>query len=138
MREDQVLEMVLSVWSIVSGVLMLYYWVDYHTRGGVQVLEEEWCTKFQDAFPTADIWTAACCLTAGVGILTGRTYGLVFALLAASSLLFLALMDITFNVQNNLYRLLKSSNPMKTELVINIWALSLGIILIAYSWPRVL
>jgi len=47
---------------------------------------------------------SVCALVGAVGLLTGQAYGLVFALLAAGSLLLLALMDITFNIQNNLYR----------------------------------
>ena len=129
---------ILSAWLIISGILPIYYWVDFFTKGGVLVVKDDWYTKFQKAFPPADMWASACCIIAGVGLLTEQTYGLVFALLAASSLLFLALMDITFNLQNNLYSLLATSSQMKLELVVNIWTLSLGIILIAYTWPKII
>ena len=67
----------------------------------------------------------------------GEPYGLVFAFLAAGSLLFLALMDITFNIQNNLYPLVTTSNEMKFELLINLWTLGLGAAVIIYLAPRI-
>jgi len=62
---------------------------------------------------------ATCALLGAVGLLTEQTYGLLFSLLAASSLIFLALMDITFNVENKLYRLVGTSREMALELLIN-------------------
>ena len=84
------------------------------------------------AFPVADMWTAICALLGAVGLLTEQDYGLLFSLLAASSLIFLALMDITFNFENKLYNLVGTSNEMKLELAGNIWLLSVGIILLVY------
>jgi hypothetical protein len=50
-------------------------------------------------------------------------------------MIFLALMDITFNVENKLYPLIATSNQMVFELGINLWFLVLGISLIVYLWP---
>ncbi|MEM3832419.1 MAG: hypothetical protein QW128_02310 [Thermoprotei archaeon] len=66
-------------------------------------------------------------LIAGIGILKRKIWGFIFALLASSALVFLALMDITFNIQNNLYELLSSSIEMQFETLINIYTLTLGI-----------
>lgn len=78
--------------------------------GVVHVIIEDWYIKFERAFTIADIWMSVYALVGAVGLLTGQAYGLVFALLAAGSLLFLALMDITFNIQNNLYSLVATSS----------------------------
>ena len=129
--------LVLSVLLIVTALFTIYYWLDFYLRGGVQVIQEEWYIKFEKAFPAADLWMAACALLGAVGLLTEQTYGLLFSLLAASSLIFLALMDITFNVENKLYRLVGTSREMALELLINLWGLSFGVILIAYLWPRI-
>jgi len=127
----------LSVLLIVTAVGMTYYWVDFYIRGGVHVIEEDWYLKFERAFTPADLWTSACALIGAIGLLTEHPYGLVFALLAAGSLLFLALMDITFNIQNNLYPLIATSSQMKFELLINLWTLGLGAALIVYLAPRI-
>jgi len=127
----------LSVLLIVTAIVLIYYWVDFYTRGGVKVLKEDWYIRFQKAFPVADLWAAVCAIVGAIGLLTEQSYGLLFTLLAASSLIFLSLMDITFNIQNNLYRLVATSSEMKSELLGNIWFLGFGIALIVCLSPRV-
>ena len=126
----------LSILLIGTAIGLIFYWIDFYVRGGVHVINEDWYVRFQKAFPIADFWTAASALVGAIGLLTGQTYGLLFALLAASSLIFLGLMDVTFNIQNNLYRLVGDSSQMKFELFTNFWTLGLGIALIAFLWPR--
>ena len=130
--------LVLSVLLIISAIGLVYYWVDFYLRKGVQVVQDDWYLKFQKAFPVADIWVAACALLGAVGLLTEQNYGLLFSMLAASSLIFLALMDITFNLENKLYRLVGTSREMVFELGLNLWSLSLGIVLIVYLGARII
>jgi hypothetical protein len=120
-----------------TAILLIYYWINFFLRKGVQVTQEEWYIKFQKAFPVADMWTAVCALLGAVGLWTEQNYGLLFSLLAASSLIFLALMDITFNAENKLYHLIGTSNEMRLELAGNIWFLSVGITLIIYLSTRI-
>ena len=119
-----------------TAIFLIYYWIDFYLRKGVQVTQEEWYIKFQKAFPIADMWAAICALLGAVGLLTEQNYGLLFSILSASSVIFLALMDITFNVENKLYNLVGTSNEMKLELAGNIWFLSVGIVLIIYAWTK--
>jgi hypothetical protein len=79
---------------------------------------------------------AACAIVGAVGLLMEETWGLIFALITGSSLIFLGLMDITFNVQNNLYRHARTSTEMKFEVFLNIWALGFGVALIAGLGPK--
>ena len=127
----------LSVLLIISAVVVIYYWADFFIRGGVHVIKEDWYIKFQRSFPPADLWMAVCALVGAAGLLMGQTFGLVFSLLAAGSLLFLALMDITFNIQNNLYPLVRTVGQMRFEVLINLWTLTLGIALIVCLWPKI-
>jgi len=127
----------LSALLIVTALGTICYWADFYIRGGVHVIKEDWYLKFERAFTPADLWMSACALIGAVGLLTEQPYGLVFALLAAGSLLFLALMDITFNIQNNLYPLITTSREMKFELLINLWTLGLGAAVIVYLAPRI-
>jgi len=127
---------ILAVLLIITALATIYYWADFFTTGGVHVIEEEWYIKFEKSFPAADLWgISACSLIGAAGLLTEQPYGHFFSLLAAGSLIFLALMDITFNIENNLYPLIAVSNEMVFELVINLWTLVLGITLIMYLWP---
>lgn len=127
---------ILAVLLIITALVTIYYWADFFITGGVSVIEDEWYIKFEKSFPVADLWgLCACSIIGAVGLLTDQPYGAFFSLLAAGSMIFLALMDITFNIENNLYPLIALSNQMLFELVINLWTLVLGISLIVYLWP---
>jgi hypothetical protein len=127
---------VFSVLLIGTAIGLIYYRIDFYIKGGVQAVNEGWYIRFQKAFTAADLWTAACALVGAVGLLTGQTYGVIFTFITASYLVFLGLMDVTFNIQNKLYRLIGKSGQIKFELFINLWALGLGTTLIVLFWPR--
>jgi hypothetical protein len=80
---------------------------------------------------------SVCSVVAAVGLLTGAGYGPAFGLLAAGSLIFLGLLDVSFNLENGLYRRLPASGQMWAELVINVWSLGLGTWLVVYLVGRV-
>ena len=125
-----------SVLLIGTAVGLIYYWIDFYIKGGVQAVDEDWYIRFEKAFAVADLWTAVCALVGAIGLLAGQTYGVIFAFVTASSLIFLGLMDVTFNIQNNLYRLVGKSSQMKFELFINSWTLGFGIALMVFFWPE--
>lgn len=127
----------LGVLLVVTGVVTVAYWLDFFLRGTVQAVEEEWYLRFERAFPAADGWMAVCSLVAAVGLFTGAGYATVFGLLAAGALVFLGLMDLTFNLQNGLFRLLPHSGQMWVEVVIVAWCLALGGFLAVYFGSRV-
>lgn len=100
----------LSILLILTTICCIYYWIDFYIKGEVQTINEDWYVKFQKAFIGADLWMIVSAIIGAIGLLTGQTYGLIFALLAAASLIFLGLMVVIFNIQNNLYRLISTSN----------------------------
>ena len=126
----------LSILLILSAVCCTYYWIDFYIKGAVQVVKEDWYIKFQKSFTIADLWMAISALVGATGLLTGQAYGLLFAIIAAASLIFLGLMDITFNIQNDLYRLVGTSNQMKFEVFLNLWALGFGIATLVLLYPK--
>ena len=120
------MDTVLAVLLLVTAVVTAAYWIDFFWHGSVHVVEEEWYIRFERAFPVADAFMAVCAAVAGVGLLAGEEWGDAFGLVAAGALVFLGLLDTTFNVDNGLYRRLADSGAMRAELVINVWSLGLG------------
>lgn len=118
---------ILAVLLIITAVVTVAYWVNYFTGGDVKVVDERWYTAFESSFPAADAWLAATSLAAGIGLWRGRPWGAKAGLLASSALLYLAGMDITFDIENGLYALVPTSSPMQFELLINVWSLGLGL-----------
>ena len=120
------MDTVIAVLLLVTAVATAAYWVDFFWRGSVHVVEEEWYIRFERSFPVADGFMAACAAAAGVGLLLGDEWGVALGLVAAGALVFLGLMDVTFNVENGLYRRIADSGPMRAELVVNVWSLGVG------------
>jgi len=125
---------ILAALLVVGAVVTFAYWANYFIAGDVRVLDSYWYGAFEDSFPVADGWMALCMLLAGVGLWRGTRAGALFGLMAGSALIYLAAMDITFNVEHGLYALLPKSGPMLTEAWINASSLGLGIAALAMSW----
>jgi uncharacterized membrane protein (DUF2068 family) len=79
-----------------------------------------------------------CLIGAGLGLWRGQRSAPFFGLMAGSALLYLAVLDITFNVERGLYALLPASGPMVTEALINVASLALGVTTVAMCWRRAL
>ncbi|MGD0143133.1 MAG: hypothetical protein ABSC92_08245 [Rhizomicrobium sp.] len=126
----------LAALLLLSAVVTVLYWLNYYSGGDVRVSDARWYTAYEGSFPVADGWMAFCLFGAGIGLWTGRAWGARFGLLAGSALLYLAAMDITFDVENGLYALAAHSDPMKFEIVINVWSLALGVATVLLSWRR--
>ena len=127
----------IAVLLLVTAVATVAYWVDFFWRGSVNVVEEDWYIKFERSFPAADGFMATCAAVGGIGLLTDAGFGVAFALVAAGGLVFLGLMDVAFNLDNRLYRFVRTSWPMRAELVINVWSLGLGALLLVTMVPQV-
>ena len=121
---------------ILTAAVTAYYWWSYFTGGDVMVLHERWYTAFESSFPVADGWMALCSLIAGVGFLTGGRLAAPFGLMAGSALLYLAAMDITFDVENHMYALAAANDAMKFEIFINASCIILGVWTLAASLRR--
>ena len=129
-------ERVLGALLILTTAVTAYYWWSYFTGGDVMVLHERWYTAFESSFPVADGWMALCSLVAGMGFLIGARLAAPFGLMAASALLYLAAMDITFNVENHMYALAAANDAMKFEIFINASCVILGVWTLAAAWRR--
>jgi hypothetical protein len=127
---------ILGALLIVGAVVTIAYWVNYFMAGDVRVIDAKWYTAFEDAFPVADGWMALCMLVAGFGLWRGTREGALFGLMAGSALMYLAALDITFNVEHGLYALVPISGPMLTEAAINMASLMLGTATLIFCWER--
>jgi hypothetical protein len=130
-------DVALAVLLILTAIGTLAYWVDFFVHGDVHTVEAEWYVKFERSFPAADGFMAACAVVAAIGLLTDGDYGVAFALVTAGAIIFLGLLDITFNVENRLYRLVRTSVAMRTEAFVNVWTIVLGVTLLVVMVPRV-
>src|SRR5215470_14976806 len=126
----------LGVVLILGAVVTVLYWLSYFTGGEVMASHERWYTAFEASFPAADGWMALCMAGAGAGFLTGRSWAAAAGLMAASALIYLAAMDIAFNVENGMYALAEANDAMKFEAFINLTSAALGVWTLLASWRQ--
>jgi hypothetical protein len=87
---------------------------------------------FESAFPPADILLAIVLASGGIGLLRGKLYGRLLTLAGGGALVFLGLLDVTFNLRQGIYSL----GPGEAVLngAINLACLASGILLIRTIW----
>lgn len=115
-------------------IATLVYWLLFFTSGDVQVRQDEVYLAFENSFPAADTWMAICALLGAIGLGKQRAWGFLCGLLAASSMIFLGLMDVTFDLNQGIYA--PGGIETATEVVINIFCLVVGPLLIFYLWKN--
>jgi hypothetical protein len=117
---------------VVTALATFLYWLDFFTAGSVHVRQDAVYLAFERAFPLADAWMAGCSLLGAFGLWRRRPWGLLFGLLAASAQVFLACLDVLFNLNEGNYAL--ASVAMGGEVLINAWLLAGAPLLIVFLW----
>jgi len=128
-----------ATWVLLALLLVfvvgtVVYWVLYFFVGGVQSSTAVWYVRFENAFPVADAWATLACLLAAVAVLRGDTLRIPFFLGAGgAAVLYLACMDITFDLENHIYSGLANNGGVQIELVINIFCVVTALFALGYG-----
>jgi hypothetical protein len=115
----------------VTGLGTATFWLLFFS-GKINATETEQDEAFERAFPLADAWMSALCMLAAWHLWRGEPEGEFLGTAAASSLVFLALLDILYSLENRKYWPLDSDRA--TMLFINLWTLGLGGVALAHLW----
>lgn len=103
--------------------------------GPQKTLECERFLAFEKSFPVPDLGYIVPLLIIGaIGMLKEKRYGILASLLAGSALIFLGLLDVSFNLQNGRYTVDVAEGLM--NVLINTVCLVFGPILIWQMWRR--
>jgi hypothetical protein len=118
---------------VALGIIM--FWIAFFTTDMVNIsdprLKDAYLT-FESAFPFADFFLAFMLILGGVGLMKKTPYGYFFSLIAGASLIFLGLLDVSFNVQNGIYLL--GIGEAVLNFVINSICLGFGTFLLLKLW----
>jgi hypothetical protein len=128
--------LVAAILLFAAGMIAVY-WILFFSS--TPALSEAPCyMTFETAFPAADTWMAITCIVGGIGLLTRKSWGVLFALLAGSASIFLGLMDVLYDLINGIYGRISSpaGTDVAVEITINILTLILGPVIIWYIWTR--
>jgi len=119
-------ERILGVLLLMGAAVTALYWWDYFSGGNVMALRARWYTAFESSFPVADGGMALCMSVSGLGFVLQRRFAAPWGLMTGAALLYLAAMDITFDVENGLYASAATNSAMQFEIFINVTTVLFG------------
>lgn len=117
---------------LLTTVGITAFWLSFFYGGAVHSSQEYWYLVFERTFPVPDgviAFNAALC---ALGLWRRKQWALLWGLMAVGGLLFLGLIDIAFNVQNDIYQI--ASGAVRTEIIINIFCIGFGALLASFLW----
>ncbi len=113
--------------AILTGLGLLLFWIGFFTIGLAPDNPPPGYFEYEHSFPLPDIILAVALIIAGVMMFRRRAPGNRLALLCSGALIFLGLLDFSFNIQNGIYML--STSELLLNGFINIWCIVFGVIL---------
>jgi hypothetical protein len=109
------------------------YWIGFFAAGeALHSSDTDVYLAFERAFPAADAWMATAALAAAVGLARRRPWAVAAGIAAGSALIFLGLMDVSFNLEHGLYA--SPSGAMAVEVAINAFCLATGPLFVTWFW----
>ena len=123
---------VAMLWIVAIGIIV--YWVSYFTEGSVHASADACYHSFQRSFPVPDAMIALMCLLCAEGLRRIKPWSIFTGMAAVGGLLFLAFVDISYNVWNDMYVI--TSGAIGAEIVINIVCLGAALCLWFYLYKH--
>jgi len=116
---------------ILTGLGIILFWIAFFTFHLAPPDAPPCYLAFEHSFPLPDGLLAVGLITAGVLAMRGRKSARTLSLVCAGALMFLGLLDISFNLQNGIYGL--GVSELISMAAINIWCVAFGAALAI--WP---
>jgi len=124
-----------AVLELVLVVGIVLFWLAFFTADGVHISDpclKEKYLAFESAFPVPDAYLSIVLVIGSIGLLRKKSYGRLFSLIGGASLIFLGLLDISFNTQHGIYLL--GLGEAALNLLINLICLGVGVFLTLTVW----
>ena len=122
-----------------GSLATLAYWVVWFgvDRTWLATADTPAYYTFENAFPLADGWMAATGALGAIALQRRRPQALLWMLLAGSAALYLAGMDVLFDLENGIYRVESGGAAnLAVELFINVGCFLGGIAIIRHAWKH--
>jgi hypothetical protein len=123
--------------ELAIAVGIISFWIAFFSADLVKIDDphlEEIYMAFESAFPVADISLSIVLIIGGIGLLKKMPFGVLFSLLGGASLIFLGLLDVSFNTQQGIYLL--GIGEAILNISINLLCLGGGVFLIVTIWKN--
>lgn len=128
---------VIAIIEIIIAIGIISFWIAFFSTDMVSIKDPELkktYLAFESAFPLPDCWLVIALIIGGTGMLKKKNYGYFFSLIGGSALIFLGLVDISFNVQQGIYML--GMGEAVLNISINVICLTAGIFILSIIWKN--
>ena len=120
---------------ILTGAGIILFWIAFFAIGLAPENAPPCYLSFEHAFPPPDGLLALCLILAGVLVMRDRPRGRTLSLVGAGGLMFLGVIDISYNLQNGIYGL--GIGEMISMAAINLWCVGFGAVLAIWPVPAI-
>jgi len=115
----------IAILELLTGVGLILFWIGFFTIGLAPKNPPKGYMEYEHSFPLPDGLLSILLLAAGILLLLNNPLGSHLSLIAAGALVFLGVLDFSFNIQNGVYKISKSDLILNAFL--NIWCVGFGI-----------
>jgi len=124
---------IIPVLELFTALGIILFWIYFFIVENANPSNNSIYLAFERSFPLADIgWLAPVLIIGAIGLMQKQRFGSVFSLAGGGALIFLSLLDISFNGFNGIYTKSPAYGIMNGS--INLWCFLFGIYLIIYIW----
>jgi hypothetical protein len=114
----------IAVLEMLTGIGIILFWIGFFTIGLAPENPPPCYFAYEHSFPLPDIILSIAIIASGILLLKKRESGRVLSLVCTGGLMFLGLLDFSFNIQNGIYK--TSGLDLVLNAFINIWCVGFG------------
>ncbi|MFA5322805.1 MAG: hypothetical protein WC373_09040 [Smithella sp.] len=114
----------IAVFELLTGVGLILFWIGFFTIGLAPENPPPCYFAYEYSFPLPDIILSIATFASGILLLQNRESGRILSLVCAGGLMFLGVLDFSFNIQNGMYMI--SMLDLVLNAFINIWCVGFG------------
>ena len=118
----------ISILSIITAAGLVLFWIGFFTIGLAPKNPPDGYFVYEHSFPVPDIILALVLIAGSVSNMTGGTHGTTLLVAGGGALVFLGILDISFNLQNGMYKI--SVMDMILNAFINLWCVIFGALIV--------
>ncbi len=115
----------MAILEIITGVGLILFWIGFFTIGLAPKDPPPCYFTFEHCFPLPDILMALALLVAGILVLKKAPLGRALSMACCGGLIFLGLLDFSFNIQNGMYVITPMDGAFNA--LINLWCVGFGL-----------
>ena len=115
----------IAVLELLTGIGIILFWIGFFTIGLAPENPPECYFAYEHSFPLPDIILSIAIIASGILLLKNKESGRTLSLVCSGGLIFLGILDFSFNIQNGIY--MTSMLDLVLNTFINVWCVGFGI-----------